>query len=252
MKLKYTLAALAVLAVTTLSAQAVITNMKDATAFAQFYLGNQMWENGTPAYVGDWNGDIASGGTQADYSNNGTNLVVSQTTNNGWFQHDNDTSPWDLLLPTESWTAEMRVHVQSTPGGVSLWGAQIGDGAGIITVNNNGVSAGAGAALDLDTTDNTDGFHTFRLAYDGPDGVYSVWRDGALLTSTQTATLNLGFSRFIIGDCCSSYGGVGNVFEIEYAAYDVTGAFAPVLVPEPSSTALLGLGGLALLLRRRK
>ena len=59
MKLKYTLAALAVLAVTTLSAQAVITNMKDATAFAQFYLGNQMWENGTPAYVGDWNGDIA-------------------------------------------------------------------------------------------------------------------------------------------------------------------------------------------------
>jgi len=230
------------------AAYAVISAQKDSADFANQSNGDQIWD-GT-AYVGDWDGATASGGTTADYSLNGSNLAINQTTNNGWLQQDSGTSAWESLGPDDSWTAEMRVHVLSAPGGVSLWGAQTGPGAGIITVNDNGVTPGAGVGLGLSTADNTDGFHTFRLAYDSSEGDYSVWRDGLLLTDSQGATLNTGLSRLIVGDCCSSYGGDGNVFEVEYVRYDVTGAFAPV--PEPTTLAVVGLALAGVLAVRRR
>ena len=244
MKLKYTIAALAV---TTIAANAAVTATKDASAFSQYYLGNEIWDGA--AYANGWDGAGASGGTTADYSLNGTNLLINQTTNNGWLQLNNGISAWEAMAATDSWTIEARIHVASVGGAASIWGAQVGAGAGIITANDNGVSAGAGTTIGLDTTDNTAGFHNFRIAYDQPNNVYNVWRDGALLTDTQGATLNTGLTRLIVGDCCSSTGGVGSIYEIEYAAYDVTGAFAPI--PEPSSATLLGLGALALLRRRK-
>lgn len=72
MKVKYTIAALAV---TTIAVNAAVTATKDASAFAQHHLGNEIWD-GT-AYANGWDGAGASGGTTADYSLNGINAGVS-------------------------------------------------------------------------------------------------------------------------------------------------------------------------------
>lgn len=224
------------------SASAALTGPLDSSSFDHQANGNQIWD-GTN-YVGDWDGAVASGGTTADYSLNGTALAISQTTNNGWIQQDNGASPWESI--TGSWTVEASMVV--TSGDAGIWGA-LGQ-AGIITVNTSGVTTGIGTGADLDSSDNSDGFHTFRLAYDSDVDLYYVWRDGVLLTSTMGAAINLGNTRLIVGDCCSSVGGSGSAYEIAYVRYDGDGAYAPI--PEPGSLALLGLGGLMIARRRRR
>ena len=239
MKLKYTLAALAA---TTLASNAAITLTKDVTAFTNYALGSAV-HDGT-SFTGDFSSATATGVLTGD------SLAITPAAN-GWVQIDNGTSAFETTIGTGDWTLEATLTLTGSKG-LALWAdPSAGATGGILYIGTNGIGTAAatnGSNADLDTNSNV-GTHTFRMAYDSAETAISIWRDGVLVTDTFAPSNPGGGPRLILGDCCSSLGG-GNNFTIEALSYDTGGAFAPV--PEPSSTALLGLGGLALILRRRK
>ena len=153
-------------------------------------------------------------------------------------------------------TIEVSVHVNSDgnggAGSAGYFGialqtpGETNSFAMVIDAGEINISGGSTIA----TADNTDGFHTFRIANEGDD--YFVWRDGVLLNADESSpfapsngSFNTGGAWFV-GDYSGSIGGN---WEVDYIRADNGGAFAPV--PEPTSLALLGLGGLLIARRRR-
>lgn len=104
-----------------------------------------------------------------------------------------------------------------------------------------------GSEVGTGTYDNTDGFHAFRMALDPDTNTYSVWRDNELLGSGLGDTDSRdGLRRLLFGDFAS---GLFGDAEIDYVRI-TSGAYAPV--PEPATLCLLGLGGIGVLLKRRR
>ena len=166
----------------------------------------------------------AGGATNFELKDGYVSLIGAA--NNGWLQHDNDESVWEKgVADGGSWTAEISVRLAADDGNaVVIWGAN-GAERSILQVNTGNTQAFNGAVLD--TNDNTDAFHTFRLAFEAEDGLYYVWRDGVLLTADGLAKqAGTGANRFIVGDCCSSY--LMTTVDLAYIRYDTTGAFSPV------------------------
>lgn len=245
---------LALFAVAALPCGAALSVL-DSGAFANRYNGNEVFDGATG--INNW---VATGGIgDADLSLNGGNFVATYTAanNNGWVQHNDGTTPFEAGIG--SWTVEVRANVSAnliTPGagGFVIWGALNGQ-RDIMTIHEGSVTDLAGNVYD--SNNNVGGFHDFRLAYDSLDNVYHYFRDGVQITplagvGAQAAT---GDTRLIIGDCCTNagggfFGGDGTIVEYEYIRYDNSGAYSPV--PEPSSSALFSIAGLALILRRRR
>ncbi|AQQ70498.1 hypothetical protein SMSP2_00850 [Limihaloglobus sulfuriphilus] len=102
-----------------------------------------------------------------------------------------------------------------------------------------------GDNIVLDTSDNTDAFHSFRIArhIDEPT-TSSIWRDGVLIGDSLAVTWTPTGHRYYIGDIDSS---VNGTYEMDYLRV-TPGAWA---VPEPAMLSLFGLGGLALFRKRR-
>ncbi|MFN3166213.1 MAG: PEP-CTERM sorting domain-containing protein [Phycisphaeraceae bacterium] len=119
-----------------------------------------------------------------------------------------------------------------------------------LNIDANEVNFNFDGADPIATADNTDGFHTFRIAYDTSNGSddYYVWRDGVLLGGPIAPTNGSanGSGVFFLGNFSGSLGGN---WQVDYIRIDKDGAFAPV--PEPGSLVLLALGGLTLARRRR-
>ena len=200
-----------------------------SNTFDHQYDGIDIWDGA--GYANGWDGETASGGTTADYSLDGNNLTYNFSTNNGWLQHDNGSTPWEL--GSGSWSVEVRAKIGSTGGnsGFVIWGALNGE-RDILAIREGSVTNLGGAVFD--STDNTDGFHDYRLVYDAGADVYHYFRDAVQLTpltgvGQQGGT---GSTRLIIGDCCTNvggapFGGVGSNVEFEYIRYDMDGAFSP-------------------------
>ncbi|MFN3166214.1 MAG: PEP-CTERM sorting domain-containing protein [Phycisphaeraceae bacterium] len=100
------------------------------------------------------------------------------------------------------------------------------------------------------TADNTDGFHTFRIAYDhtevGGDGdpsndinEYFIWRDDVLLNPDENTPFTPGngsfnaSGAFFIGNFSGSLSGE---WQLDYIRIDNTGAYAPVSAAIPGDT----------------
>jgi hypothetical protein len=170
------------------------------------------------------NGWVNAGGATSFELNDGYVSMVSAA-NNGWLQHDNDESIWETgVADGSSWTAEVRVRLVNDEGnGLVIWGAN-GVERNILQVNTGNTQTLTGTVLD--ESDNTDAFHTFRLAFEAEDGLYHVWRDGKLITPDGIAKqAGTGANRFIVGDCCS--GIVMTTVDLGYISYDTTGAYSP-------------------------
>jgi hypothetical protein len=184
------------------------------------------------------NGWVNAGGTTNFELKDGYVSLIGAA-NNGWLQHDNDESVWEKgVADGGSWTAEISIRLAADDGnGIVIWGAN-GAERHILQINTGNTQAFAGAVLD--ENDNTDGFHTFRLAFEAQDGLYYMWRDGVLLTPDGLAKqAGTGASRFIVGDCCSSY--LMTTVDLAYIRYDTTGAFSPV-PGEPAPAVIVWTG----------
>jgi hypothetical protein len=178
------------------------------------------------------NGWVNAGG-DVNFELNDAHLSLISAANNGWLQHDNDESVWEKgVADGGSWTAEISIRLANDEGnGLVIWGAN-GAERNILQVNTHNTQTLTGTVLD--ENDNTDAFHTFRLAFEGQDGLYYVWRDDVLLTPDGIAKqAGTGANRFIVGDCCS--GIPMSTIDLAYIRYDTTGAFSP---PPPKITTL--------------
>lgn len=104
----------------------------------------------------------------------------------------------------------------------------------------------------MNTDNNTDGFHVFRMALNPVSNAYDVWRDGVLVGSSLPDVFNPslnGLDRLYLGDVSPSTDGVTRWDYVRFTS----GYYAPV--PEPSTLILLSIGTIGLLAyawRRRK
>ena len=204
----------------TLSAQ---LDPRDATLFEVHAQGSDIYDGNE--LINDW-AQPGAANTSMEFELNGDVLTLTVTGNNGWIHHDNDATPWEVGVEAGgSWTTELRVRLAADDGnGVVIWGAN-GSQRGIYQINTNDVS---NFGVDTyDESDNTDGFHTFRMAYDSEEDLYFFWRDGVPLNLDNGSAMQAGTgqNRYIIGDCCSNIPTTS--FELEYASYDTTGAYSP-------------------------
>lgn len=166
---------------------------------------------------------------------------------------------WDTLAPSAAtgYTVETRLKVltadgaEGSNGSIEFNAAASDDAASDAWLNiaANGQTWGFNiATVDLGTNDNTDDFHTFRIAYDATAGLF-VWRDDVLLNPGGTPLVDAfdGATayRLMLG---SIQGTTDGIVEADYLRI-TSGAFAPV--PEPGSALLVGGLATALLARRR-
>lgn len=229
-------------------ASAALDGMADSSSFSNQYNGDQI-SDGTNT-LNDW--VLNGGNTAAALSLSGSNLVVSADANNGWVEHDNDSTAWESSAG--NWTVEVNAKLNDTEvdvnDGFVIWGERDGN-RGVLWIQDDSVTDINGNVI-VDGVDNTDGFHTFRVAYDATDALHHVWRDGDLLSGAGV-DINLAggtSSRLIIGDCCTGIGNPVDQYELGYVRYQADQALS--VVPEPNSASLAVLGGLAILAIRRR
>jgi hypothetical protein len=211
--------------VLTINEVELVTAVRDSAAFEATYTGNEIFDGAN--FINDW-AEPGAGGTDVEPELNGEILTLVNNANNGWVELDNGATGWENgVAGGGSWTAEVRIKLANDAGnGFVIWAAN-GTERGILQVDTNAVSPFGLSSID--DNDNTDDFHTFRMAYDSDIGLYFFWRDGVLLTpgGGVAAQAGTGNNRLIIGDCCSSY--LMTSVEVEYVRFDTTGAFGPDL-----------------------
>ena len=84
----------------------------------------------------------------------------------------------------------------------------------------------SGSGYLLSTESNSDGFHTFRMAYHAPTRRFFVWRDGVEISS-RTAGNSADASRYHWLTMGSASTSVPVDAVINHASYDTTGAYRP-------------------------
>jgi hypothetical protein len=140
------------------------------------------------------------------------------------------TGPWSLLRAAGSEASRHYAIPGNGTGGLVPW----------TTLDTLTYANDMDVRIVLDTTGGTDNWMATWYAKAGNVGTYSEVRGATLLTGTGDDITSVGFSTYNSGNNTVQF----NSFSLS----DNTVA----AIPEPSSTALLGLGGLAIILRRRK
>ncbi len=227
------------------TAKAVITSTKDSSLFTFKYEMDVSpdVDNQGGAAGGDWTmpAGSVSGGIFTLTTTAPINAeIVNSDTGGG-------------LSFATGYTIEMRAKVDTT---FNRTATMIG-GAGPLGSNRGWLSIGQSqlrwmdtgsdtSGTQLDTSVNSDGFHIFRLAQEPNTNLYSVWRDGVLISNSLVST-NTGGSivKASFGDLGATWGGT---LEVDYYRFDTSGAYAPM--PEPSALILVVCAGSALALRR--
>ncbi|BDS07982.1 hypothetical protein NT6N_30220 [Oceaniferula spumae] len=178
---------------------------------------------------------------------------------------------WNNAIASSSYTlaggaitASNNFNIQSTTfnftGGTFSFNAQLlsNNAAGTFNISGNAVLSSTGAT-GFDLRLNADN-STFDIASDwtgsftsAEDATEADWISqlvyGAGIIESGTAAQQNNARLISVGGTDITDANFGDFFVV---TPDGSGGSSLTLVPEPSSTALLGLGGLALILRRRK
>lgn len=199
-------------------------------------------------FDGNGNGGNISAESSLDTSGNGRRLFNTFTSTLG--AGEVMTLSYEMVAPTP--TDEVGGPYNGCWAGVSLYTGEIGgtaDGTeqmfeGLVSTTSLGKDGTAiGGAQGSGDTDQINNVLTLTYAYDTGAWTFST-SDGAFLSGTGTPGLALNGLRVANGgsDGDGHYGDI-NLTDI---SVDIS------QVPEPASVALLGLGGLGLVLFRRR
>jgi len=150
-----------------------------------------------------------------------------------------DSDDWDGTIATNNgWTIEFRIQIdtdfpEGPRGAVALYTGS-GVSGDIMSVGQTNTKKWAHSDIIVDTNNNTDAFHTFRVAFDrqGTTWPYTIYRDGQLLDTSPNGG-NWGTDVLYFGSAGSPYG--GPTVHLDYLRFDDTGAYAPA-IPEVSFT----------------
>ncbi len=176
-------------------------------------------------------------------------LINTSATSGGIMSNDDN---WAGIWPVASITAEtgyqleLRVKITAWTAGTGAYKAQISPTGSALTdvfyINDDHLLWYVDGEDDIliNTGDNTDDFHTFRIIrYPGESGKSSLYRDGVLVADMLDVTWTSSPRRCYLGDID---GAVSGQYELDYVRFDV---------PEPATMILFGLGGLILSGRQR-
>lgn len=240
-----------------LPSHAVITP-KDSSLFGAQYNMNNAAEGVDPAAsTAHW---TRNGGFTSLVLTNGT-LAFTTTEAQGLY-YESQPAIWSSISDhTVGYTIEVRVRVdtEDDSSGDRVFTLVAGDGGVVGSSTVNLIVGLNSLKLGTSTPDgsfvNNDAFHIYRIAHDPADasGEYRVWRDGVALTwgggtdDTFPSSFQQDLVYFVDGT--SGYGGSGAV---DYVRFDLTGAFSPVPIPEPTTLVLFGAVGLFVWRRARK
>lgn len=256
---------LTLLAASALGAHSAIIMTGDSSTFDYLYEMdvNPATQNQDARGGIDWFAGTSGGVTRPEVVGGVAVSNHAVTPNEVLFRGDFNTggagSVWRELVQdgaASDWTLEIRVtKVTATTQGSAGW-------FGIATANLNESNSSALTILDdrirltngsdyMIGTDFTTGYQTIRIAHDTADNAYYYWINGTLLNSDlSTAIAGTNGNAFDNNTFIGDYSGtIAGDWQIDYIRIDESAIAA---VPEPSSMALLGLGGLALLRRQRK
>jgi len=221
------------------------------------YLGDVMPDSASPAWTQSINWGYQP--THGYVSSDGDILTQSTWTPAGTASFAMGPTAWQG--DTDS-TVEFRIKIDDVADGQTYASQMLigfprganADRRWELAFKQNGVDAGVGAsetyAADLSM------WHTFRAliyATDAtyPGGIMEIYdldsADPTTPVLTDNAAPGLTYANLTFGDLFS--GSIGGTTNWDYVAWTNAGAFVPV--PEPTLMALLGMGTLALLRRRR-
>ena len=169
------------------------------------------------------------------------------------YTNDGDYQTWRLdpnISPTNGWTFETRVKVTSSIANGFMFQCCADDGGtGWLAISSGGQHWGVDHVALGDQLNNADAFHVFRVAQAPGTAVFSVWRDGVLLSDALSSGYGTSLNRILFCDGGDMWGGV---MEVDYLRF-TGGAYAPI--PEPGTLVLLATGLIGLLCyawRKRK
>ena len=187
----------------------------------------------TTANASDWK----IGGSGATITRAGGVLSVTHGGKNAYW--DTQDANWKSIVNADTpYTVEFRVRINTTTqsGADRAFNFMAGtDGpVGDLFIGTNSVqwclsTSGSGTFVTLDTSDNTDSMHTFRIAYSGGGRhCFTVWRDGVKIGEDLVDCTNFyGYSGNALGIVRFGKGGGLNdgSWELDYIRWDTTGAY---------------------------
>ena len=184
-------------------------------------------------------GNWTQGGSGASITS--SHGILSVTTSGKSAYWDTKQDYWrNLVDKGTSYTVEFKVKINKTTH------SSVDRALNLMTGSNGAVSdffigtnsvqwclstSGSGTLVTLDTSDNTDKFHRFRIAYDGATRHgFTVWRDDVVIGENLVDCVNFyNFNGNALGNVrFGKFGGLNDgSFDVDYIRWKIGGVYPP-------------------------
>jgi len=204
-----------------------------STSFNHQYNGDTYPLPGYTEAVPDTNTWITAPSTDGDIFTYQTDILAG----GGYWQSDEWAGALNPITDATGWTMEFRIHILNDAEDDPTFGAfQVfaKDGGSATTSRRVILQIGrsfvrlASRGVVIDTTENTNDYHVFRISQPPSSSSITVWRDGVQLYNGLSRTSNNSEgSQLYWGDGSSGVG--GPTVKLDYFRFDSTGPYEPVV-----------------------